>query len=360
MNAPIVVATPSARYDVHVGSGVLGRLDELVPVPPHARRAALVTNRAVQVLYGTAVTAALERCGLTVDPVVIPDGEDAKSLSTVEVCYHRFAAGRLGRDDLVVALGGGVVGDLAGFAAATWNRGVAVLQLPTTLLAQVDAAIGGKTGVNLPEGKNLVGAFHQPLAVVADVGTLTTVPVHERRAGLGEVVKCGFVADPGILDLLEADPEAAIAGRLEVLEELVRRCVAVKARIVSADERETGERALLNYGHTVGHAIESLTGYGSYRHGEAVALGMVFAARLGERLGVTEAGLADRTVTLLNVLGLPTGGVLLEPAALWEHLARDKKARDGVRFVLCTKPGEALVVDPPERRIVDEILRSLA
>jgi 3-dehydroquinate synthase len=356
----IPVAVPGAGYDVVVGTGLLDRVHELVDPPARARHVALVTSGPVATLYGDRVSAGLHQLGLDVHPVQVPDGEDAKSLATLEAVYHRFAGIPLHRDDVVVALGGGVVGDLAGFAAATWHRGVAVVQLPTTLLAQVDAAVGGKTGINLPEGKNLVGAFHQPLVVVADTVVLRTLPARERRAGLGEAVKYGFIADPAVLDLLEGDPGGAVAGDPALLAEVVRRGVAVKAEIVAADERETGRRALLNYGHTVGHAIEALTGYGTYRHGEAVALGMVFAARLGERLGVSEAGLAGRTVALLAALGLPTGGLLLDPAAVWDLLLRDKKNRGGVRFVLCRRPGSALLSDQPDRRLVDEVLQTLS
>jgi 3-dehydroquinate synthase len=265
----------------------------------------------------------------------------------------------LGRDDVVVALGGGVVGDLAGFAAATWHRGVAVIQVATTLLGQVDAAIGGKTGVNLPEGKNLVGAFHQPLGVVADTATLKTLPQRELRAGLGEVAKYGYIADPELLVLLSAHADDALAGDQALLAEIVRRCAAVKADFVAADEREGATRAYLNYGHTVGHAIEALTGYATYRHGEAVALGMVAAARLSERLGIATTGLADDTVSLLQRLQLPTGGLELDPEALWTALARDKKARAGVRFVLCERPGVVQLVEQPDHAVVDEVLRSL-
>lgn len=367
MTDRITVALPGAHYDVIVGAGLLDRLADLVPWPEHTRRVVVVTVGPVEVLYAATVQTSLAAAGYEVHRVVIPDGEEAKTLATVEGLYHRFASLPLGRDDVVVALGGGVVGDLAGFAAATWNRGVAVVQVPTTLLAQVDAAVGGKTGVNLPEGKNLVGAFHQPLAVVADTATLVSLPIRQRRSGLGEVTKYGFIEDPRVLDLLEARPADAVAGAPDVLTEVVRRGVAVKARIVAADERETGERALLNYGHTVGHAIETLAGYGTYLHGEAVALGMVFAARLGERMGISADGLSLRTVAVLAGLGLPTGGLRLEPGAVWEVLARDKKARraegqdgPGVRFVLCRRPGEALVADAPDRRVVDEVLRTLA
>jgi 3-dehydroquinate synthase len=355
----IPVALPDRPYDVLVGAGLLDDLDEHLVVPTGATRAAVVTVGPVVALYGDRVIAALQRAGLDVTTITVPDGEAAKTLATLEAVYHRLAAMPLGRADLIVALGGGVAGDLAGFAAATWNRGVAVAQLPTTLLAQVDAAIGGKTGVNLAEGKNLVGAFHQPAVVVADTATLATLPPRERRAGLGEAAKYGFIEDVELLELLEARPDDAVAGAGEVMTEIVRRGVAVKARIVAADERESGERALLNYGHTIGHAIEAVTGYGTYRHGEAVALGMVAAARLGEQLGVSEAGLSDRTVSLLNRLGLPTGGVRVDPAQLWAVMSRDKKAKGGVRFVLCTRPGHAVVVDPPPRSVVDAVLRTL-
>lgn len=359
VRVPVALPGPLA-HEVLIGPGLLDTLDDVLPRPPQARRAALVTNATVAVRYGDAVTAALGRLGLAVTVVEVPDGEQAKSLGTLGAAYARLAAIPLGRDDLVVALGGGVVTDLGGFLAATWHRGVKVAHLPTTLLGQVDAAIGGKTGVNLPEGKNLVGAFHQPLAVLADTAALATLPVRELRNGLGEVAKYGFIADPEVLELLEADPAGALAGDAELLAEVVVRGVRVKARVVAADEREAGERALLNYGHTVGHAVEALTGYGTYGHGEAVALGMVAAARLGERLGVSEAGLAERTVALLRPLGLPTGGVDLDPALVWERLARDKKARAGIRFVLCVTPGKAVLVDQPERALVDEVVRSLA
>lgn len=357
----IRVTPPGSRaHEVLVAPGLCERLAHLLPVPAHAARAALVTNATVQALHGQRVAAGLRHAGLDVHEVLVPDGEQAKSLDALAGVYHRLAGIPLGRDDLVVALGGGVVTDLAGFVAATWHRGVAVAHLPTTLLAQVDAAVGGKTGVNLPEGKNLVGAFHQPSVVLADTATLATLPVRERRAGLGEVVKYGFIADPEVLTLLESGPVAAVAGDVELLTNLVLRGVAVKAEIVAADERETGRRALLNYGHTVAHAIESLTDYHTYRHGEAVALGMVFAARLGERLGVSEPGLARRTESLLGSLGLPTGGLRLDPARVWEGLMRDKKARDGVRFVLCARPGRALLVEQPDRTLVDETLTTLA
>lgn len=355
----ISVALADCPYDVIVGSGLLGDLQGLLTLPASVRRVALVTVAPVDALYAEQVVAGLQARDLDVHRIVVPDGEGAKTLETLDAVYHRLAAIPVGRGDVVVALGGGVVGDLAGFAAATWNRGIPFVQIPTTLLAQVDAAIGGKTGVNLPEGKNLVGAFHQPQMVIADTATLRTLPARELRAGLGEAVKYGFIADAAVLELLEERPDAAVDGDVALLTEVVRRSVAIKARVVAADEREAGERALLNYGHTFGHAIEAATGYTTYRHGEAVALGMVAAARLGERLGVSEDGLADRTVDLLDRLQLPTSGVRVDPAQLWSLMARDKKATSGVRFVLCTQPGHAVVVDEPDRRVVDAVLRTL-
>jgi 3-dehydroquinate synthase len=355
----VTVALPASPYDVAVGAGLLHRIGELVPVPPHARRAAVVASGVPCRRYAPVVVDGLTGLGLRVDVVELPDGEHAKNLDTLAACYAAFAHLPLGRDDLVVALGGGVTGDLAGLAAATWNRGVALVQVPTTLLAQVDAAIGGKTAVDLPEGKNLVGAFHQPIAVVADTSVLRTLPARQWRSGLAEVVKYGFIADPVLLDLLERHAGEAVSDDLALVEDLVRRSVEVKARVVAGDEREAGERAFLNYGHTVGHAIEALGRYETYLHGEAIALGMVFAARLGERLGVSEPGLAERTCAVLTSLGLPTGGVTFDVGAMWEVLRRDKKVRGGVRFVLCERPGRPVLVEQPDVATVNEVLATL-
>jgi 3-dehydroquinate synthase len=262
----------------------------------------------------------------------------------------------MGRDDMVVALGGGVVTDLAGFLAATWHRGIAVAQVPTTLLAQVDAAIGGKTAVNLPAGKNLVGAFHQPAVVVADVATLATLPDRELRAGMAEVVKCGFIRDPAILDIVERDPAGALDPHGEVLVDLVRRAIAVKAQVVASDTFERGERALLNYGHTLAHAIETLTGYERYRHGEAVAIGMHFAALVAEIAGAAEPGMTARTTRLLAALDLPVSCERLDADAVFTVMARDKKVREGLRLVLCDRPGHARVVDAPPRDVLEQAL----
>ena len=355
IDVPIV----SSPYKIVVGPGLLDRLSEFIQPPRFAWKAALVTSEPIFDLYGEKVTGELEKLGVTVHLVIVPDGEQAKNFETLQKCYDAFGHMPLGRRDFIVALGGGVIGDLVGFAAATWNRGVPVVQIATTLVAQVDSAIGGKTGINLQEGKNLVGAFHQPLVVIDDIETLQTLPEREVRAGLAEVVKYGFIADPAILTLLEAAPHVARID-LELLDELVQRSAAVKAQVVGNDELELGGREVLNYGHTVGHAIETLSSYREFRHGEAVSIGMVFAARLGERIGVSDPGLADLTVRILSRLGLPTGGVTFDKADVWEVLSRDKKARAGVRFVLCPRPGKAVLIDPPDVAVVDEVLGSLA
>lgn len=347
-------------YKIHVGSDILTELATLIPAREFTSKVALISSGPAFDLYGAQVINEIEKLSVEVHTILVEDGETSKDVETLRHCYDEFGRMTLLRRDLVVALGGGVVGDLAGFAAATWNRGVDIVQVATTLVAQVDSAIGGKTGINLPVGKNLVGAFHQPLVVVNDTATLTTLPLREVTAGLAEVVKYGFIADPVILDLLDQITAAQVHADADLMAELVRRSAQVKAQVVGGDELEAGNRAILNYGHTVGHAIETLSKYQEYRHGEAVAIGMVFAARLGERLGVSPSGLADDTVSILTRLGLPTGGVTFDRDEVWQVLALDKKAQAGVRFVLCPRPGSAIVIDPPDREVVNEVLDTLA
>ena len=273
-------------------------------------------------------------------------GERAKTLANALKIVKTLLKLRHERRQPIVAVGGGSLCDLVGFAASIYKLGVPLHLVPTTLLAQVDASIGGKNGVDLPEGKNLVGTIRQPDTVLVDPLLLASLPQKEFTSGLAEVVKCGMIRDAALFELLERKGGEIRAREPGVLSEMLVRAITVKVDLVRADEHDRGERALLNYGHTIGHAVEALTDYGTYRHGEAVARGMVFAARLGERLGVSEAGLAERTVGLLDRLGLPTGGLRLDPAEIWDVLGRDKKARgSGVRFVLCRKPGEALVVE---------------
>jgi 3-dehydroquinate synthase len=355
----VLVDLPATPYVVDVGVGLLGRLDGPLARVPHARKAVVVTAEPIDRLYGEPVRGSLAEHGIEAHTVLVPDGEEGKTLPVAENVLRRFARIPLERTDLVIALGGGAVGDLAGFVAATWHRGVSFLQLPTTLVAQVDAAIGGKTAVNLPEGKNLVGAFHQPIGVVADIQALATLSARDVRSGLAEVAKYGFIDDAELLEILENAADAALAADRNLLTEIVTRSARSKARIVVADERESGDRVFLNYGHTFGHVVEALGGFSRYRHGEAVAIGLVFAARLGERIGLSQAGLAERTIRLLRRLGLPTGGVDFGLDAIWEVLRRDKKARDGIRFVLCTQPGRAQLVGGIAPSLVDEVITTM-
>jgi 3-dehydroquinate synthase len=310
----------------------------------------VLADEAVSDRWGHVVVDGLETAGLRAVLVEVPSGEQSKSLAMAGEIYRRLAAAGIDRDGMVFTLGGGVVGDLGGFAAATWLRGVRCVQLPTTLLAQVDAAVGGKTGVDLPEGKNLVGAFHQPSAVIADLDTLATLPDREYRAGLAEVVKYGVIDDPALLDLLERETRAALLRDPGVVAEVVERSCRIKARVVGDDERESGRRTTLNYGHTVGHAVEAVTGYEAYLHGEAVSLGMAAAGTLS----AARCGFADgdrrRVERLLTALGLPVRlRQALDAAELVERMRRDKKSRDGtLRFVLAERLGAVRVEPVPE------------
>ncbi len=358
----VSVEVPGRPYDVVVGVRILPRLRLSVPGAPDGGTAFVVADRRVAERFLRDVAAGLEEAGWAAVHLAIPDGEAAKALAVAEGLYRELARHEAQREDLVVALGGGVTGDLAGFVAATYLRGMPVVQIPTTLLAQVDAAIGGKTGVNLPDGKNLVGAFHQPAAVLADVATLSGLPDREYRSGLGEVAKYALAFDRGILDLLErntgqvARPEPDREGTFRVLHDLVRRCVEIKAEVVARDERDASERLFLNYGHTVAHALERVAGFEGRSHGEAVAIGMVFAARLAERLGVAAPGLVGRHVGLLERYGLPTGGPLPDPDAVLDAMRMDKKRRGALRFVLLEDVGRPVVVgDVPDEAVVETL-----
>ncbi len=360
--ATIPVRTASAAYEAHVGRGLVDRLGELLPPLPGARSAAVVRPAALGALADRAARA-LEGRGLAVHVLEVPDGELAKRLAVVETLYQRLAAIPAHRADPIVAVGGGATTDAAGFAAATWLRGVPLVSLPTTLLAMVDAAIGGKTGVDLEAGKNLVGAFHQPSAVVADLDALATLPKPELRAGMAEVIKAGLIADPGLARACLERAPAAVSGDLDALAPLVEAAIRTKAEVVGADEREAGRRAVLNYGHTLGHALERLAGYRGLRHGEAVALGMVFAARVAEATGLAAPGLVEGHLELLRAAGLPVGGVDLDPDAVLEAMGTDKKhggAGGGLRLVLLSAPGRPRLVPAPERQVLVEAIRSLA
>ncbi len=335
-------------YDIVVGPDVLRDAAALIG---DRRRVAVVSQAAIADRYAETLANVLP----TSEIFLIDDGEDAKNLATVESLARRFARWGLLRDDAVVALGGGVVGDVAGFTAASYHRGVDVLQAPTTLLAMVDAAIGGKTGVNLAEGKNLVGAFHQPIGVLADTTTLATLSEREYRSGLGEVAKYALmddvVADPsGIVDLLRLHGGAVLERDPGVLADLVTRCATIKADVVASDPMEhTGIRATLNYGHTLAHALETAGAY-SLTHGEAVGIGLIFASRLAEALKRIGDDAVDRHRAIVAALGLPIevpGGVGLDADTLVRLMQRDKKARGGLTFVLAGPNGLERVDDPP-------------
>ena len=276
----VTVPVPGRTYDVTIGAGLLEGAAEHIPTLPRAERAFVVADQRVAGRYLERLSAGLARAGLQAVHLGVPEGEEAKSLAVMTALQRQLAVQEAHRDDPVVALGGGAVGDLAGFVAATYMRGVPLVQVPTTLTAQVDAAIGGKTAVNLPEGKNLVGAFHQPRAVLADVTTLASLPEREFRSGLAEVAKYALTLDASLLDLLERDLAAVLAREPDVLEDLVARCVRAKASVVARDELDTGARLVLNYGHTLGHALERLDAFEGRSHGEAISVGMLFAARL--------------------------------------------------------------------------------
>ena len=335
------LALGERSYPIHIGAGLLGDAALYAPYV-QGKRVAVVTNPVVAGLYLERVQQALAQAGAQSVPVLVDDGEKAKSWAVLDRVFDALLAARLGRDGVVVALGGGVVGDLAGFAAAVYQRGIPFLQVPTTLLAQVDSSVGGKTAINHARGKNMVGAFHQPLAVIADVASLDTLPERELRAGIAEVIKHGFILDLAFVDWLEANIEKLLARERAALEHAVRRSCELKAQVVAADERESGLRAILNFGHTFGHAIEAGAGYGEWLHGEAVATGMVMAAELSARAGTLGREDAERVKRLIARAGLPVKGPSLGIERYLELMQVDKKAAAGkVRFILLDGIGRA-------------------
>ena len=337
------VELPGRSYPVHVGAGILDRAAELLPHPA-PRRAVIVTNATIARHWLEPLRAALVRGGIAVDVLLVPDGETHKDWTTLQDLITRLLELRAERSTFLVALGGGVVGDLTGFAAAVYQRGMPFIQVPTTLLAQVDSSVGGKTGINHPLGKNMVGAFYQPRAVLIDTQCLATLPQREVSAGMAEVIKYGAIRDAGFFAWLEAGMDQLLAGDSTALTHAIFESCRIKAEIVAADERETGQRALLNFGHTFGHAIETAEGYGVWLHGEAVAAGMVLAARLSERtLGFAPADTA-RLSDLIGRARLPVAPPVL-PFERWRDLiARDKKVESGaVRFILLSALGNASV-----------------
>ena len=346
--AELTVHGAEGAYPVIVAPGAL---DETLPAFVASRgftRAVVVTNATLAPLYGDDLAARLPGGHL----IAVPDGEQHKTLDTVRAIYDRLLAAGADRSTLIVGLGGGVIGDMAGFAAATFMRGVPFVQAPTSLLAMVDASIGGKVGVDLPQGKNLVGAFKDPLAVFADPSTLATLPEIEWRCGMAEALKAALIGDPPLLDELPRRPT-------DPIDPVIERAIAVKIAIVNQDRLEHGPRAYLNLGHTFAHAIEQVSGY-AWKHGQAVAVGLAAAARLAERRGLCPAGLADRVEAATAALGLPVRFAGLDPADLWEAMGRDKKWRDGAAtFVLLEDIGRPVIVRDVPRGEVLAVLDGL-
>ncbi len=339
-----IPVTGAAPYEVLIGRGLLG---ELPPLLAGAARVAVI-HPPTLARTAEAVRDDLAGEGLDAHVIEVPDGEDAKKLEVAGFCWDVLGQVGFTRSDAIVGLGGGATTDLAGWVAAAWLRGVRVVQVPTTLAGMVDAAVGGKTAINTDRGKNLVGAFHPPAGVLCDLATLETLPANDYLAGLAEVVKCGFIADPRILELIEADPAGAGVAGNPVERELIERSVRIKAEVVSEDLTEQGRREILNYGHTLGHAIERAERY-KWRHGAAISIGLVYAAALGRLLGRLDDATADRHRTVLEALGLPTRYRDDAFAALLETMRVDKKARGSrIRFIVLDGLAKPVAVDDPD------------
>ncbi|MGE5319443.1 MAG: 3-dehydroquinate synthase, partial [Hyphomicrobiaceae bacterium] len=321
------------------------------------KRVMVVTNTTVAPLYLARLTATLEVCGVTVASVVLPDGEVYKTWETLNLIFDALLSDRAERKTTLIALGGGVIGDMAGFAAASYQRGVPFIQIPTTLLSQVDSSVGGKTGINHPLGKNMIGAFYQPKVVLADTDTLKTLPARELSAGLAEVIKYGLIWDADFLAWLEANMDQLRALDPAAITHAIYRSCEIKAQVVGQDEREGGIRAILNLGHTFGHAIETGMGYGNWLHGEAVAAGMVLAAETSRRLGwLSEADVA-RTRALIRAAGLPDVAPDLGVNTYLEYMGHDKKVEGGkMRFVLLKKLGEAVITSDVPTAVLTGVL----
>ncbi len=337
MSSPrqIAVRTPTENYDIHIGQEVLKpfgqHLAELLP----GRKAFLVSHPTLLELYGPTVTDALHQAGFTTQTYAIPEGETSKTLQTAADLYTHLAENGADRQSVLCAFGGGVVGDLTGFAAATYMRGIPFVQIPTTLLAMVDSSIGGKTGVNHELGKNLIGSFYPPRAVCSDITLLRSLPEREYLCGLSEIVKAGVIDDTELFTLMERESEAIRQRDEAVLTTLIERASAVKVKVVEEDPTERGVRTILNFGHTIGHALEAVTAYEQYSHGEAVAIGMALVARLSATLGLCTSNARDRLCSLLEGLGLPVAYSDIDAQRLIDVMAHDKKAIDGVvKFVL--------------------------
>jgi len=353
------VALGPRSYDLEIGTGNLSGLGKFLQARRPTQHAILICDEHVEQPHAARAAESLAESGCSVDLLVVPPGESTKSLDSFAALLEKLSALGAERSTVVVAVGGGVIGDLAGFVAASYARGLPFLQVPTTLLAQVDSSVGGKVGVNLPTAKNMVGAFWQPCGVVLDTETLDTLPAREYLSGLAEVVKYGVILDADFFALLEAKTAELLRRDPDVLRQVIARSCELKAQVVEQDEREeTGVRAVLNYGHTFAHAFETLTHYETYLHGEAVAIGMDCAARLAVRLGRVEPEFAARQLQLLQALKLPTQAPALDPAAVLQVMKRDKKSQHGrLRFILPTQLGHVELVSDVPLEHVRDVLR---
>lgn len=356
----ITVNLGSRSYPIVIGAGELRSIGPRLARLGTGARVALISDQTVLRLHGATVRESLLTAGFRVAEIEVPDGEKAKTLAVAEQCWNHCLDAGLDRAGTVLALGGGAVGDLAGFVAATYMRGVSLVQLPTTLLAQVDASVGGKTAIDHPRAKNLIGVFHQPRLVIIDPAVLVTLPDREYRSGLAEVIKHGIILDADYFADIEAGMEKILRRDLPTLERIIARSCRLKAGVVEVDELEGDRRALLNYGHTVGHALEAVTDYARWLHGEAVSLGMVAAGRIAQRLGLTSPDAVQRQVNLLRAVGLPVSLDGPSPGAIVAAMGHDKKVRGGkVPFVLAPKIGESrLSFDVPLEAVL-EILKEL-
>jgi 3-dehydroquinate synthase len=346
-------ALSERSYPIHIGSGLLRQPEFILRHLPQ-QRVAIISNETVAPIYLERLRSTLESKGVASFPIILPDGEEYKNWQTLNLIFDALLANRCERYTAIVALGGGVVGDLAGFAAATYLRGVPFIQVPTTLLAQVDSSVGGKTGINHPLGKNMIGAFYQPRIVLADIETLDTLPDRELRAGIAEIIKYGLIRDLSFLEWIERNIPGMLARDAAILTEAIERSCANKADVVAADERESGGRALLNLGHTFGHAVENAMGYGVWLHGEAVAAGTMLAAHLSHRLGMIGSADVKRIRELYVQAGLPVAAPSLGAETYLSLMGLDKKVEGGrLRFVLLARIGEAVVkADVPNDMLI--------
>lgn len=346
-----------APYDIHIGEGLLASVSAILPLLAQPR-VAIVTNTTIAPLYLAQLQVQLEQAGVSVLPVILPDGEKYKTWETLNLIFDALLAARCERKTTLIALGGGVIGDMTGFAAAVYQRGVPFIQIPTTLLAQVDSSVGGKTAINHPLGKNMIGAFYQPKLVLADISTLATLPDREFSAGMAEVIKYGLIDDLDFFEWLEGNIDRLMERDADALAFAVERSCQNKARIVAADEKETGQRALLNLGHTFGHAIEAGMGYGVWLHGEAVAAGMMLAVHAAHIQGAISDGDLSRIENLLRKAALPVVAPALGEDRYLELMAQDKKVDAGkIKFILLERLGQSFIGELPQE-VVRQALRA--